>query len=253
MLMRTDTPAPTSVMFPFVTRDATAFFEGREWNQVRTKTVATSVGVVGGGFSPFIAAPHRTFVWMGSVSRRGTARLQYSFARTGTPATEVEKAGERFELRVSDARGQVLARRPVPVAFDEPHEQPLAAAAVFAEVPLPEAAATIVLADGSRVLYRTSVRGGAPTVDRVRLTRSRGGLLVKWSGHDTDLQPLRYSIRYESAKQPPLVLAAGLDHRSYLLPTRYLDPTRAGRVVVEASDGLHVGRASSPRFAVPAR
>lgn len=253
MLMRTDVPTPTSVMFPFVTRDATAFFEGREWNQVRTRTATTSVGVVGGGFSPFIAAQGRTFVWMGSVNRRGDARLQYAYVRAGAPDPDVGQAEGRFELRVSDGRGHVLARRPVSAAFDEPHEQLLSAAAVFTEVPLPKAAATVVLADGPRVLYRTSVRGAAPVVDHVRLKRSRGGLLVQWGAHDTDLQPLRYSIRFEAAKQPPLVLAAGLEHRSYLLPTRYLDPTRAARVVIEASDGLHTGRASSPRFAVPAR
>ncbi len=252
MLTGAAVTAPTSVMYYIVARDATAFFEGQEWDQIRANTIGTSLGLASSSFATPAASAARTFVWMGAVDAKGHARLQYAFARSGMPDPPLQQSpAGGFELVVRSAGGAVLARRPVAVRFTATHVGSLPRAAVFAEVPLPAGAASVSLVAGKTQLAGVRLAGASPVVRGVRLTRERGGLLVRWHGSDRDSHGLRYAVTYEQPQKPPLLLAAGLEGTSYLLPLPYLAATSAGRVVVEASDGVHTGQGRSTRFSVP--
>jgi hypothetical protein len=120
---------------------------------------------------------------------------------------------------------------------------------------LPEGTGGIVITKDKQILYAEAFSQAAPVITSVSaVNHGQGGIDVSWNASDADSPQLRYNVFFEPVQgELRYLIAAGLQENTFFYNTALAPATEAGRVIVEATDGMKTDEKTSAPFVIEAK
>lgn len=248
-----------NLMFPWFWPGVISFTEGYEWNDMRQVLLGLS-GEPYPMHKP-LAAAAPIFYLVGQIDTHDNISVDYSqlLPYTDFPQTKPLPSSP-YALRFLSAAGADLGGLNFPVDFSgavhDTGDAPPTQLGLILATPLPAGARSAVIRKGGLTLFSRAFSSAAPVVSNVVATDAgKGWIDLAWKTTDTDdLAAVTHNIFFKTGAQPvPMLVAGGLKGTQYHFPTALVPPAPDGLLVVEASDGLNTGQATSNPFAIAAK